>query len=160
VSRQPPAPTRPRGPEILARVLPTASEGASVQRSFVNPWTWQEQFGFVHGNLVTGASRTLLLAGQTAVDEEGRPTHVGDMVGQVEASLDAIERVLSEAGMTLADVVRLNIYTTDVDAFFGAHPMLVARLAEAGCTPASTLLGGARLAFPEFLVELEATAMA
>jgi enamine deaminase RidA (YjgF/YER057c/UK114 family) len=131
-----------------------------MDRTVINPWTWQEQYGFVHGNLVAGAQRTLLVAGQTAFDDDGHPTHVGDMVGQVTAALDAIERVLGEAGMTLADVVRLNIYTTDVDAFFGAHPTLVARLDAAGCTPASTLLGVARLAFPEFLVELEATAMA
>jgi enamine deaminase RidA (YjgF/YER057c/UK114 family) len=51
------------------------------------------------------------------------------------------------------------VFTTAVDAFFGAHPTLVARLDAAGCRPASTLLGVARLAFPEMLVELEATAV-
>ena len=81
------------------------------------------------------------------------------MIAQVGVSLDNIEAVLGKAGMTLANVVRLNIFTTDVDAFFGAHPTLVARLDEAGCKPASTLLGVARLAFPEMLVELEATAV-
>jgi enamine deaminase RidA (YjgF/YER057c/UK114 family) len=81
------------------------------------------------------------------------------MVAQVHRSLDQIERVLEGAGLGLADVVRLNIYTTDVDAFFGAHPELVARLGEASCTPASTLLGVSRLAFPEMLVEIEATAV-
>ncbi len=125
----------------------------------INPWTWQEQFGFVHGNVVPGDARTVYVAGQAAVDDEGRPTHEGDMIAQVAVSLDNIEAVLREAGMTLANVVRLNIFTTDVDAFFGAHPSLVARLDEAGCKPASTLLGVARLAFPEMLVELEATAV-
>ena len=81
------------------------------------------------------------------------------MIAQVGASLDNIEAVLGKAGMTLANVVRLNVFTTDVDAFFGAHPSLVARLEAAGCKPASTLLGVSRLAFPEMLVELEATAV-
>ena len=126
----------------------------------INPWTWQEQFGFVHGNVVPSPSRTLFVAGQASVDGEGRPVHAGDMLAQVRQSLDNVEAVLREAGMTLADVVRLNFYTTDVDAFFGAHDHLVERYAEAGCRPASTLLGVARLAFPELLVELEATAVA
>ena len=124
----------------------------------INPWTWQEQYGFVHGNVVPADARTVYVAGQAAVDGEGNPILAGDMVAQVDASLDNIEAVLREAGMTLANVVRLNIYTTDVDAFFGAHPTLVKRLDAAGCKPASTLLGVARLAFPEMLVELEATA--
>jgi enamine deaminase RidA (YjgF/YER057c/UK114 family) len=129
-----------------------------VSAQVINPWTWQEQYGFVHGNVVPGDARTVYVAGQAAVDDQGNPTHAGDMVAQVQASLDNIEAVLREAGMTLANVVRLNIFTTDVDAFFGAHPSLVERLDAAGCKPASTLLGVARLAFPEMLVELEATA--
>ena len=125
----------------------------------INPWTWQEQYGFVHGVAVPSGGRTVYVAGQAAVDDGGQPTHAGDMIAQVGVSLDNIEAVLGQAGMTLANVVRLNVFTTDVDAFFGAHPTLVARLDEAGCKPASTLLGVARLAFPEMLVELEATAV-
>jgi enamine deaminase RidA (YjgF/YER057c/UK114 family) len=42
----------------------------------------------------------------------------------------------------------------------GAAPAVLGRMAQAGCKPASTLLGVARLAFPQLLIELEATAMA
>jgi hypothetical protein len=38
-------------------------------------------------------------------------------------------------------------------------PAALTRLGEAGCRPASTLLGVARLFLPEILIELEATAM-
>jgi enamine deaminase RidA (YjgF/YER057c/UK114 family) len=65
---------------------------------------------------------------------------------------------LREAGVSLSDVVRLNIYTTDVDRFFEVYGA-AGRLAEAGCHPASTLLGVTRLAYPEMLVEIEATAV-
>ena len=61
--------------------------------------------------------------------------------------------------MKLADVVRLNYYVTDTDAFFAAGPTLGELLAKAECRPASTLLGVQRLAFPEFLIEIEATAV-
>jgi enamine deaminase RidA (YjgF/YER057c/UK114 family) len=131
-----------------------------VGAEVINPWTWQEQYGFVHGNLAPAGARTLYIAGQASTDDEGNPVHAGDMIAQVNQSLDNIEAVLAKAGMTLADVVRLNFFTTDVDAFFGAHDTLVARYAATGCRPVSTLLGVTRLAFPEMLVELEATAVA
>ena len=70
-----------------------------------------------------------------------------------------LETALSQAGLGLSDVVRLNIFTTDVDAFFEAAPHFMPRLAQADCRFASTLLGVTRLALPDLLVELEATAV-
>ena len=72
--------------------------------------------------------------------------------------MDNLETVLREAGMGLSDVVRLNHYTTDVDAFFGAIDVVADRME--GNRPSSTLLSVTRLASPEMLVEIEATAMA
>lgn len=115
--------------------------------------------GYVQANEVLGAQRTLFCAGQTSVDEEGRPVHVGDMEAQLALALDNLEIVLGAAGAALSDVMRLNIYTTDVDLFLEAYGSAAARLAEAGCRPASTLLGVTSLAFPELLVEIEATAV-
>ncbi len=66
---------------------------------------------------------------------------------------------MREAGVGLSDVVRLNIYTTDVDRFLEAYGTVAGRLAQAGCRPASTLLGVTCLAYPEMLVEIEATAV-
>ena len=132
-----------------------------MKREIVNPWTWQDRFGFVQANDVTGAERTLHCAGQTSVDENGEPVHAGDMGAQVGQALDNLETVLREAGLTLADVVRLTYYTTDVDRFLTeGGPVLGARFAQSGCRPASTLLGVTRLARPELLVEIEATAVA
>ena len=130
-----------------------------MDRRIINPWKWQDQLGFVQAHEVSGAQRVLLCAGQTSVDGEGRPVHSGDMRAQLVLALDNLEAVLREAGLTLADVVGLNYYTTDVDAFFGASGIVMERLAGSGCRPASTLLGVARLAFPELLVEIEATAV-
>jgi len=67
--------------------------------------------------------------------------------------------VLRGAGLSLKDVVRLNYYTTDVDKFIATADAFGPRLAQAGCRPASTLLGVTRLAFPGQVVELEATAV-
>ncbi len=131
-----------------------------MERRMVNPWTWQDNFGFSQAIEVSGARRTILCAGQTSVDGEGTPVHLEDMRAQIGQAMDNLETVLSEAGAGLSDVMRLNFYTTDVDRFFEAHDAVGGRLAGAGCQPASTLLGVASLAFPELLVEIEATAVA
>ena len=130
-----------------------------MERRVVNPWTWQEQFGYVQANEVSGGERILWCAGQTSVDDEGNPLHESDMTAQVLQALDNLETVLRHASFELADVMRLNYFTTDVDAFVAAGEALGRRLGEAGCQAAGTLLGVQRLAFPQLLVELEATAV-
>jgi enamine deaminase RidA (YjgF/YER057c/UK114 family) len=67
--------------------------------------------------------------------------------------------VLDHAGYSLADVVRLTVYTTDVDGLIAEYGVLAGRLAEANCRSAQTLLGVNRLAFPELMIEIEATAV-
>ena len=129
-----------------------------MEREIVNPWTWQDRFGFVQANVVSGAERTVYCAGVASVDADGNPVHEGDMAAQLGQTLDNLETVLRESGYALADVVRLNYYTTDVDAYFGAAEAVAPRLAEAGCRPASTLVQVPRLALPPLLVEIEATA--
>ena len=131
-----------------------------MERKVINPWTWQDSLGFVQANEITGAERVLICSGQTSVDPDGNPVHPGDMTAQLSLALDNLEAVLKQAGFKLSDVVRLNAYTTDVDAFFGAWEAIAPRLAEGGCRQASTLLGVSRLAFPELMIEIEATAVA
>jgi enamine deaminase RidA (YjgF/YER057c/UK114 family) len=129
-----------------------------MERRPVNPWTWQDAMGYSQAIEVTGAERVLYCAGQTSVGDDGAPLHEGDMRAQMHQALDNLEQVLAQAGYSLANVVRMNFFTTDVDAFFASYEDPATRLAAAGCRPASTLLGVARLAFPQLLVEIEATA--
>jgi enamine deaminase RidA (YjgF/YER057c/UK114 family) len=130
-----------------------------MERQIINPWTWQDQFGFVQAQAVSGAERTIYCAGQTSVDADGNPMHDGDLGAQLGQALDNLETVLRESGASLADVVRLNYFVTDVDAFIAASEAAGRRLADAGCRPASTLLQVSRLAIPSLLVEIEATAV-
>jgi enamine deaminase RidA (YjgF/YER057c/UK114 family) len=131
-----------------------------MEQRAINPWTWQDNFGFSQAIEFSKHDRVLVCAGQTSVDENGSPVHAGDMNAQLGKAMDNLEEVLKKAGMTLANVVRLNIYTTDVDGIFPALPVWAGRLKAANCQPASTLLGVQRLAFPDLMVELEATAVA
>jgi enamine deaminase RidA (YjgF/YER057c/UK114 family) len=129
-----------------------------MKRTPVNPWSWSQRLGFNQAELVEGHRRELVCSGQTAVDADGRPQHPGDMAAQLDLALRNLDAALAGADMTFANVVRLNVYTTDVDAFLEHFATLTDRLVDAGGF-ASTLLGVTRLAFPELLVEIEATAV-
>lgn len=132
----------------------------ALQRTAVNPVNWSVELGFNQGELVAGHTRTLYISGQTAMSKDGKPEHDGDMAAQLALSLDNLEAVLGEAGMSLADLVRLNVYTTDVDLLFQQYGVLASRLGAAGVAPTTTMLGVTRLAIPGQLVELEGTAVA
>jgi enamine deaminase RidA (YjgF/YER057c/UK114 family) len=131
-----------------------------MQRTAVNPVTWSIEMGFNQGELVSGHTRTLYCSGQTAMNGDGKPLHDGDMSAQLGLSLDNLEAVLGAAGMSLADLVRINVYTTDVDLLFQHYGVLASRLGAARVAPATTMLGVTRLAIPGQLVELEGTAVA
>jgi enamine deaminase RidA (YjgF/YER057c/UK114 family) len=130
-----------------------------MERREINPWTWQDAFGFVQAVEVTGQGKILFCSGQTSNDAEGKLLYADDMRGQINSALDNLETVLRESGYRLEDIVRLNMYTTDVDLFLANYDALVSRLAAAGCRQSATLVGVTRLAFPEWMVELEATAI-
>jgi enamine deaminase RidA (YjgF/YER057c/UK114 family) len=83
----------------------------------------------------------------------------GDMRAQLSAALDNVEAVLGAGGYALRDVVRLNYYVTDIGAFFAGFDAIRERLCASGAPPAGTLLGVTRLARPELMVEMEATAV-
>jgi enamine deaminase RidA (YjgF/YER057c/UK114 family) len=131
----------------------------AVERTAVNPWPWSVELGYHQGEVVSGHTRTLYCAGQTAMSGDGKPQHDGDMAAQLALSLDNLAAVLGEAGMSLVDLVRLAVYTTDVDLLFQHYGVLAARLGAAGVAPPTTMLGVARLALPTLMVELEGTAV-
>jgi enamine deaminase RidA (YjgF/YER057c/UK114 family) len=130
-----------------------------MERKIINPWTWQDRLGFVQANEISGANRMLLCAGQVSIDADGTLLHAGDMRGQINQVIDNLETVLKAAGFGLSDVVRMTIYTTQVDEFLAKRGDMMERMARSGVRYASTLLGVARLARPELLVEIEATAI-
>jgi enamine deaminase RidA (YjgF/YER057c/UK114 family) len=112
---------------------------------------------YSQGVKVTGAETILFISGQVAYDEEGRPAHPGDFAAQARAVFSALQAQVEAGGGTLANVVKLNTYLTDIrlrdelrairEEFFGPKG------------PASTLVGVAALALPGWLIEVEAIAV-
>lgn len=116
-------------------------------------------FGFSHAALQEGG-RTLHLAGQVAWDSNAQIVGAGDLAAQTRQALANLGAVLAAAGAGPADIVRLRTYVVDhtpdklgpvlgeIGAFYG------------DATPApNTFLGVAALALPDFLIEIEATAV-
>lgn len=132
----------------------------AIQRTAVNPWAWSAELGYNQGEIVSEHTRTLYCSGQTAMSGDGKPQHDGDMAAQLALSLDNLEAVLGEAGMSLVNLVRLNVHTTDIDRLFEHYGVLASRLGAAGVAPSTTMLGVTRLAIPSLMVELEGTAVA
>lgn len=131
-----------------------------MEKRIVNPTPWLRHFHINHGVEVIGASRTLYLSGQSASAPDGAPLHKGDLAAQFHEAWKQVKDALAAADMTPANIVRLNMYTTDVERFMSEAEGLVAAFARDGASPVSTLLGVTRLYHPDILVELEATACA
>ena len=129
-----------------------------MKRTPVNPWPWSLALGYNQAEVIEGGLRHLICAGQTSVDASGHPQHAGDMRGQIALALDNLEAVLRAAGMGLANVTRLSIFTSDVDAALQNFDLLGARFGAVGAAPPMTLLGVTRLAMPQLMFEIEAMA--
>jgi enamine deaminase RidA (YjgF/YER057c/UK114 family) len=126
----------------------------------INPTRWLADFGLAQAVEVRNCARLLFLSGQASQGPDGSVLHPGDLAAQVESALDNLECVLAAAGMSLANIARLNVYTTVPDELLLEWSLVATRLSAAGAQPACTYLGVARLAFPGMLVEFEATAAA
>ena len=131
-----------------------------MPRREINPTDWLLTFNINQGIEVTGGQRVLYLSGQTSNAADGAPMYPGDLVAQFKLAWSNLKDALTAANMTPSNIVRLTMYTTDVDAFMAAAGELVPIFAEDGCRPVGTLLGVTRLFEPEIMIELEATAVA
>ena len=98
------------------------------------------------------------VAGTMPWDIEKNLIGAGDMAAQVAGTLDNIERSLASANATRKDIVRINVYTTDVERYINqGSPVLVEFFGDA--KPVSTTVEVSRLVHPDWLVEIEATAI-
>ncbi len=131
-----------------------------MKRTPVNPWTWSQKVGYNQAEMIEGATRHLICSGQTAVDSDGNPQHPDDIRSQIRLALDNLEAVLNAADMGLANITRLNIYTTDVNEALKHFDLLGSRFGPVNVSPPNTLVGVNALALPGLMFEIEATAAA
>lgn len=110
--------------------------------------------------VVASGTRTIYTAGQVSIDAQGKLVGAGDLAAQTAQAMRNVGLALTAAGAGFADVVKITTYVVNYQPeqraiigqarapFFAGRP-----------PPASTLLGVAALALPEWLVEIEAIAV-
>jgi enamine deaminase RidA (YjgF/YER057c/UK114 family) len=128
-----------------------------MMKTQINPWTWQDQRGFSQAWKVDDGKTVIFVSGQVSVAADGQPLHPGDFEAQTRLVFENLRSVLEGAGASLADVVKLGVYLTDMSRLpdFGRIKADFIK----GPQPASTAVGVSALALPAFLIEVEATAV-
>lgn len=106
---------------------------------------------------VTGADAILFLSGQVSYAADGGVEHAGDFKGQARSAFAAIKALVEAAGGTMASVVKLNIFVTDM--MYRNDYGLVRAEFFPGKSPASTLVEISALAHPDWKIEIEAIAV-
>lgn len=102
----------------------------------------------------------LYISGTVSIDDDGTPLAPGDMAGQVRNIYTDINRTLAAHGATLGDMVKEAIFATDIDRFIAeGMPERAANYAGHALPASSAWIQVARLAHPEFLIEIEAIAL-
>lgn len=121
----------------------------------LNPTTVAAPFSnYAHAVKVPAGASWLHISGQVGVARDGAVPD--DFAGQCEQAFRNLLAILDEAGMDVADVVRINTYLTDA-ADIAAYRGIRDRMLQNHAT-ASTLLVVAGLATPKLKVEIEAVA--
>ena len=96
------------------------------------------------------------VTGTVAADENG-PVAVGDAYGQTKFIIEKIEKVLVQAGASLKDVVRTRLFVTDIarwETYGRAHGEVFGEI-----RPCTTMVEISKLIAPEYLIEIEVTAI-
>ena len=115
-------------------------------------------YGFSQIVVATG-KRMVFISGQTAWDERKNIVGGDSVLEQARQAFRNLEKAMAAAGGTLKDIVTLRIYVVDYQAECGTAVGTILRETFSPQKPASTWIGVSALAVPEFLIEIEATAV-
>ncbi len=113
----------------------------------------------IYSQVVTSTGTTTVhIAGTVSFDKDANVVGVGDMKAQTCQILDNLRISLEAAGALPADVVRINVYTLNTDDYVAnGAPEVIAFFGDT--KPSSTTVQVSRLVHPDWLVEIEATAV-
>jgi enamine deaminase RidA (YjgF/YER057c/UK114 family) len=110
--------------------------------------------------VATARQRTIYTAGQVSIDEHGALVGAGDLAAQTAQVMRNLGLALAAVGATYAHIVKITTYVVD---YRPEHRVVIGKARSAffadRTPPASTLIGVAALAMPEWLIEIEAVAV-
>ena len=130
-----------------------------MQNEFLNPPSLCKTFGWTHV-VSTNGGKTIHISGQAAIDAAGQVVGKGDLKRQTEQTFENLRLALAAAGVTWNDVVVTRLYVVN----FKPEQLPIirevrSRYVHPDHPPASTLVGVTALAHPDWLIEIEATAV-
>lgn len=127
----------------------------------INPPQLVKPRGYNHGIKITGAATLLFLGGQVGWDQEGRLVREDDIVAQFDKALENILAVVTAAGGEPGNIVKLNLYVTDKEAYLAAQKELglIYRQRMGKHFPTMTLVEVKSLYEPGAKVEIEGLAV-
>lgn len=127
-----------------------------MAKQIINPPTMAKPTGYSYAVKKTGTP--VYISGQVAIDDASKLVGEGDAAAQVEQVFQNLRTVVTAAGGTMDDIVKLTVFVTD-PAY--RPPVAAARQRhfKEGQYPASTYLVISGLALPQLLVEIEAIAV-
>ena len=108
------------------------------------------------------ASRIIFIAGQTALDRDGRVVGKNDFAAQAAQVFCNLAIALTACGCTASNLMKLTVFLTDMDnlgIYREARNRFFASVTPAAA-PAVTLVEVSKLYGPDFLIEIEAIAAA
>jgi enamine deaminase RidA (YjgF/YER057c/UK114 family) len=126
--------------------------------NFVNPPELSAPPGYSHVAEVRGG-RLIYIAGQVALDAQGKLVGKGDLEAQADQVFHNLEAALASVGCTARNVVKFTVFMRDVKEL-AAYRRARDRFMGEGPRPASTLVEVSKLVSEDFLIEVEAIAAA
>jgi len=112
---------------------------------------------YSQGIKVTGAQTLLFLSGQVAYTPDGGVACVGDFKGQARGAYEAIKTLVESQGGTMANVIKITTYLTDMKYRTELAAVREEYFGKKG--PASTMVQISALAYPDWMIEVEAIAV-
>ena len=112
---------------------------------------------YSQGVKVSRAQTILFLSGQVAYAADGGVACRGDFKGQARGAFNAIKALVAAQGGTMANIVKITTYVTDMRYRADLAPVREEFLGKKG--PASTLVAISELAHPDWMIEIEAIAV-
>jgi enamine deaminase RidA (YjgF/YER057c/UK114 family) len=137
---------------------PAQKDDAMVMK-VIQPTTVHDTTAYAYSHAVQMGD-LIFVAGQVARDSGGKLVGKDDVRAQTEQVFRNLRAILEAAGSGLHKVGKVTVFTTRLDYRPVIHEIRSRVFREAGHLPASTLAVVSSLADPDWLVEIEAVAMA
>jgi 2-iminobutanoate/2-iminopropanoate deaminase len=110
----------------------------------------EKAYGYSHAVKI---GNSIKISGAVSMDDEGNPTAAGDIEQQMKNCYSDLERILNHFGCTFDDVVKEDVFTTNMPLFleYSGYRTEIYK----NHFPTGSWLGVKELALPEFLIEIE-----